>query len=324
MTKFIFRTLIYGATTILLVYGIAMFGGPHTDPFYQRFTTPKQSSLIVGTSRAAQGLVPEVMNGILDSAAGITPLYNYSFTIKSSPYGEPYLTSILRKLKVTGAKNNVFIITIDPWSISTVQLKRDGEDENLDYKEWAYAPNNMSWVHHSPNPEYIFKNLDNRLLMVSRYFRHQGHPSVMNDGSLAIYAARDEAEFQQVLPRKLTTYREYAEILSLSDLRFTSFCKTLDTLSSYGSCFVVRLPVHPEMLAIENDYMPEFDRQIEKVANQYRVPYLNYVHEGSKFASTDGNHLTRKAALRFSKILAADIKKILLDSGISQLPGRRF
>ena len=34
-----------------------------TDPFYTRFTTPRQNNLILGTSRAAQGVQP----GILDS-----------------------------------------------------------------------------------------------------------------------------------------------------------------------------------------------------------------------------------------------------------------
>ena len=35
---------------------LASFAGGNTDSFYRRFTSPQQSNLILGNSRAAQGV----------------------------------------------------------------------------------------------------------------------------------------------------------------------------------------------------------------------------------------------------------------------------
>ena len=49
---------------VLAVHGITVlvFGNGKIDGFYLRFTTPKQHSLVIGNSRAAQGIVPSVVN----------------------------------------------------------------------------------------------------------------------------------------------------------------------------------------------------------------------------------------------------------------------
>ena len=72
---------------------LASFAGGNTDSFYRRFTSPQQSNLILGNSRAAQGVRPEFLH-----ATNGEKFYNYSFTIFDSPYGEAYFKSIEKKL----------------------------------------------------------------------------------------------------------------------------------------------------------------------------------------------------------------------------------
>ena len=83
-------------------------------PFYVRFTSPTQHNLIIGTSRAAQGIQPTVLNEIIPNKS----FFNYAFTAAQSPFGPVYLKSIQKKIDTT-TKNGIFIVTVDPWSISS-------------------------------------------------------------------------------------------------------------------------------------------------------------------------------------------------------------
>ena len=44
--------------------------------FYLRFTSPKHNSLIIGTSRSAQGIHPNIIDSILN-LEDINSIYNY-------------------------------------------------------------------------------------------------------------------------------------------------------------------------------------------------------------------------------------------------------
>jgi hypothetical protein len=72
-----------GAFNFFLCHFLSADG--YSDSFYPKFTTPKQNNLILDTSKVAQGLNPYVINKILD-----IEMYNYSFSISSSPYGIKY------------------------------------------------------------------------------------------------------------------------------------------------------------------------------------------------------------------------------------------
>ena len=90
MKKFIVNICLFLIIVLLTILGVFWQADGKTDPFYLRFTTDKQNSLILGTSRAAQGLLPEVLNSKLNR----DDFFNYSFTLGHSPYGPTYLKSI--------------------------------------------------------------------------------------------------------------------------------------------------------------------------------------------------------------------------------------
>jgi hypothetical protein len=102
-------------------------------------------------------------------------------------------------------------------------------------------------------------------------------------------------------------YEQFAKENSFSPIRFAGLSSTLDSLSRLGTCFVVRIPVHPMMKKIEERWMPDFDNRIGELAASHSLRYLNYINLSDEFPTTDGNHLTRKAALRFTGMLSTDI-----------------
>ena len=112
MKKFLLKMLVWLVPVIALHLFLGSFAGGNTDTFYRRFTSPKQSNLILGNSRAAQGIQPAYLKSLNGEN-----FYNFSFTIFDSPYGETYLKAVQEKIK-PGTKSGNFIITVDPWSVS--------------------------------------------------------------------------------------------------------------------------------------------------------------------------------------------------------------
>lgn len=101
MRQFLIQVLVFCAIAVGLFLAFLSQADGSTDPFYIRFTTPQQESLILGTSRAAQGLQPKVFDSISS-----LDIYNYAFTIGHSPYGKTYLNSIKKKIR-ENTKNGV-------------------------------------------------------------------------------------------------------------------------------------------------------------------------------------------------------------------------
>ena len=60
--------LIFSALIVLKADG-------NLDPFYIRFTTPKQKNMILGTSRAAQGLQPSIFDNVLNKKRDYISFY---------------------------------------------------------------------------------------------------------------------------------------------------------------------------------------------------------------------------------------------------------
>ena len=88
MRKFLFRIGV-SLTMAITIYGLTavFFANGRIDPFYLLFTTPAQHSLILGNSRAAQGIVPSIVGASLEPLDFQGEPFNYSFTLSTSPYG---------------------------------------------------------------------------------------------------------------------------------------------------------------------------------------------------------------------------------------------
>ncbi len=289
---------------LLLLAGAALLGllalGPvvlcgQVDAFYGRFTTPPAGSLIVGTSRAAQGIQPAVLaaksGGQFDG-----PLLNYAFTLTHSPYGPAYLRSIRRKLRPE-AKNGLFIVAVDPWSLSLTGPEGTFPEDNSFIGQ-------LHQVSQNPNLPYLARYQTKplyRLLLDYATATERLHP----DGWLEVNIGTDSAQVRARTARKLQDYRLLAASQHLSAGRLQALRQTIDFLKQHGRVVLVRLPIGPPLRHLEQTYQPGFDQLMRQTATALAVPYLDY--SAQPYATTDGNHLQRAASAAFSHRLATDL-----------------
>ena len=98
MKKFILKSILFLGVVILITSIILLKYGGYVDYFYNKFTTPKTSSMIIGDSRALQGIQPHIIDSVLINSKYKLPILNYSFTIAQSHIGPLYNKSILKKI----------------------------------------------------------------------------------------------------------------------------------------------------------------------------------------------------------------------------------
>ena len=296
VAKLLLRLLLLGTaglTGATLLAPVVLRGG--VDAFYGRFTGPPAGSLVLGTSRAAQGIQPAVL------AAGLRgqfeePLLNYAFTLTHSPYGPAYLRSIQRKLRPE-VKNGLFIVAVDPWSLSLTGPEGAFPEDNSfigQLHQVSQNPNLGYLTHYQTKPLY-------RLPLDYATATERLH----SDGWLEVNIGIDSAQVRARTTRKLQDYRRLAASQHLSAGRLQALRQTIVFLKTHGRVVLVRLPVGASLLQLEQLYQPGFEQLMRQMAADYSVRYLDY--RTAPYATTDGNHLQRAASATFSEKLAADL-----------------
>ena len=296
MTKLLARLLLLAGTVglgALALAPVVLRGG--IDAFYGRFASPLAGSLVLGTSRAAQGIQPAVLAARLGGQFD-GPLLNYAFTLTHSPYGPAYLASIRRKLRPE-VRNGLFILAVDPWSLS------------LTGPEGVYPEDNsfigqLRQVSQSPNLAYLARYQTKPLYRLPLDYAtavERLHP----DGWLEVRIGTAPAQVAARTARKVQDYRRLAATQHLSAGRLQALRQIIALLKPHGRVVLVRLPVGPALLQLEQAYRPDFDALMRRAATDFAVPYLDY--SAQPYATTDGNHLQRAASTAFSRRLAMDI-----------------
>lgn len=289
------------ALSALIFFLLVTKANGHLDPYYIRFTTPPAKSLIIGTSRAAQGMHPTIIKDELSDLGYELPLLNYSFTLIHSSYGEVYLNCIKEKLDPK-TKNGIFILTVDPWCISTISI----EDDHKMFLERETFMAELTEFNSKPNFEYLLDHYDNPYYMVFKkraIFLH-------DDGWLEVNIPMDSASVKKRISAKILNYKKNSINYSFSNNRFKKLKETIRFLKKHGEVWLVRLPVSPEIKMIEEDYMPDFDQKAGELTKQYNLNYINMIQESGKYQTTDGNHLHKESG----KIVTENICKIIQES----------
>ncbi len=297
---------------LLLLGGVGLVAGaalawticqPYLDAFYARFTAPPAASLVLGTSRAAQAVRPDVLQARLGGQYE-GPWLNYAFTLNHSPFGPAYLASIQRKL-APGTRHGLFVVTVDPWSLSLPRQQVAGAG----FPEDTYMLSKVQNVSQNPNVEYLAHELASPFYMALLRGKYSNPEYLHPDGWLEVGLPSPLADTTQQQRReadKLATYRRTAAKSSLSAARLASLRSLLALLQAHGRVVLTRLPTGPRLAALEADYAPDFDQRMAQISTEFGVPYLNYIRE--PYLTNDGNHLWHGEAKRFSERLAADIK----------------
>ncbi len=299
MKRFLIQLLIF--TVILMAGFVAVLyrAGSETDEFYYRFTTPTQNSLVLGTSRAAQGINPSVINKML----GRSDLFNYSFTNDHSPYGEIYLKSIQKKLSPM-ATSGIFILSVDPWCLSSVI---SAPEDIFLFRENGMMLDKMPVVDVRPNFFYLlqFYNEPYSHLLTGA---HNEELVLQPDGWLEVNVPMDSANVKRRTDNRMKDYREKVKpSYAPSNLRMSYLESTITFLKQHGQVYLVRVPVSAQMKSIEDEYYPGFDMRINDLSNKCEVPYFNLRESENECTFTDGNHLSKASAETVSIQIAEKI-----------------
>ncbi|OHX65549.1 hypothetical protein [Flammeovirga pacifica] len=294
LKTFIFKTSLFCLASIIITCCLIFTIDGRSDPFYLRFTTKKQSSLILGTSRAAQGIVPSIFRDSLN-----IDIYNYAFTVGHSPYGPVYLESIKKKLD-TKNKNNIYILAVDPWAISSWCEEPDNINQFRENKLCLSYINNVNSL---PNFEFIY-NYDqspyNLFLKKTKMLLH-------TDGWLEVEINKSEISNSSRLKKEETYRQEHLPRTKFSTVRFQYLQKTINYLNQFGEVYLVRIPIHDKILQIENDLNFDFNEKITLLKGYKN--YYDFTLIRNQFLFTDGNHLHRSSSKDFSKILVSTLIK---------------
>lgn len=282
----------------VLILTTIYYADGYIDPFYKRFTSPQQENLIIGTSRAAQGIVPYVLKNNFN-----INFYNYSFTISHSPFGKGYFESIKKKLNPK-TKDGIFIVAVDPFAI-TSHLKKNGE-ENFDNEKMV---TNQITVNTNPNFEFIFKN---HLSPWRQIFSHKqtikNITYLHDDGWLEVDYPWTAEKYATNLESKIKDYRANQMKRIVSKVRIHYLEETIKFLQQHGTVYLVRIPTAKEMFDIENELVPNFNEYILKISKKYNVNYFNCSEDYAIYQTTDGNHLFKPSGIKFTEALCDSIK----------------
>lgn len=302
MNKFLTQIIIFSVLFGLLCLAVFFRAdGFNTDAFYLRFTSPTQTSLVIGTSRAAQGIDPASMNVVLKR----NDIYNYSFSVAHSPYGPAYLESIKRKIK-SDSKNGVFVVTVDPWSIS---CETGNPEDSSTFGELNLAVARTKIVNMDPNIFYLIHFFDNPYINLLRY-RKDSTLFLDDKGWLNITIEMDSISVAMRTKKKIEHYeKNNLKNFKFSSVRLRYLSKTISFLQQHGTVYLVRLPVPSAIVEIENKFMEDFNVKIETLSKSSGAKYLNFENEGENYMYTDGNHLYNSSAKKVSTEIAQWILK---------------
>ncbi len=314
MKTFLIKSGLFLIVVLASISFVFIQADGYSDPFYMRFTSPKQSALILGSSKAAQGLMPSVLNEKLNR----DDIYNYAFTLHHSPYGPTYLESIKKKLK-TDIANGLFIITVDPWCITS-----DSETPNDStlFEELNLCLEKTNTVDRNPNFEYLIESYSRFYIKIlynnSPMFLHDDGwlESAINLGnSDNIQTHRKTINMsskmhENRLDASIKRYKKKRKTYKYSSFREEYLKLTIEYLKTKGDVYLVRLPVHPDMYDVEQSLMPDFNEKMNIIAANRNISYFNMIPQSVNYIFNDGNHLNRLS----SKDVSIEVSQWILNN----------
>ena len=299
MKQFLTKIVVFGIVIIASVVGVFLMADAKTDPFYKKFTSSKQSSLILGSSRIAEGVNPSIINKELPGLHS----YNYAFTYNTSPYGPTYLKSIKRKLDTT-IKNQIFILGVDPWILSNDT--KNPNDLKL-FEEQDKFLGTLKTVNSNPNFNYLVHNYSEPYIKI---LYNNAVLVVQDDGFMKLTVNLTDEFREHKKEKTLENYRGKLDTFNFSTLRLEYLRKTINYLKTFGDVYLVRPPIDFQLLDIENALKSDFDDVIIDLSTDLKVPYFNFSSRGDEFDYTDGHHLLPESADRLSQEIALKIKQL--------------
>ncbi len=298
MKRFLVKIFVFSLVILGFIIIVFLQIDGKNDKYYLRISSGKQSSLIVGTSRAAQGINPSILNSYL----GRNDIYNFSFSNLHSPFGEVYFNRIKQKIDTSNKINGIFIITIDPWSISIDTTKEI--DYYREEKTFLYG---LKEVNSHPNLTYLIKYYEDKHINI---LNSSNSYELHSDGWLEVKITMDSASIDKRTKLKIKEYiSTKLNTNKYSKYREENLLKTIDLLRRFGRVILLRLPIDKELLAVENKYMPDFSKKINSISKEKKVDFIDLTNLNNSLKFTDGSHLYKESSEVISRIIAKKIKE---------------
>lgn len=299
LKRFLIKITIFGVVTLSSMLLVFFQADGKSDVFYEKFTKSKQSSLFLGSSRVAQGIIPSVINKELKDINA----YNYAFTYNTSGYGSVYLNSIKKKLD-TIPKGQVFILGVNPWVISNDS--DDPNDSNL-FLEKNNFLGTLRTVNSNPNFSYLLNNFSEPYISI---LYNRASFVVEDDGYLKLLRPLTDERTQEKERESIANFVEVSNDYKFSTLRLSYLKETISYLKAYGDVYVLRMPIGRGLLDIENEFMPNFDEVMHDLTTEMNITYFNFTNEDNDFDYIDGHHLFPESANKLSLEIAMRIKQL--------------
>jgi hypothetical protein len=176
------------------------------------------------------------------------------------------------------------------------------------FGECETAPSNMYMPSMDPNFEYLLRNYSEDIRSLTGIKERPYSIFLHDDGWLEIEVEFDSIRFAENTEEKVKNYVELIEKIKPSKARWKALDKTVTYFQGFGRIVLVRIPVSPQMEAIESQYYPKFEKEIRDFSKRKDIILLDYFHLNDSLHFTDGNHLHRNSARLFSRILGADLR----------------
>tara|TARA_R110001583_G_scaffold58230_1_gene173831 strand:- start:72 stop:986 length:915 start_codon:yes stop_codon:yes gene_type:complete len=303
MIRFLKKIIIFIIIGVIFLTLLLSYYGGYLDYFYEKFTTAKQYSFILGDSRAMQGIQPKVLDSCLQKSKYKLPTYNFSFTIAQIAYGPSYLSAIKRKLDTT-VYNQLFIVSVNPWMLANREPRLANESDALFLKS---PPHNMEIMNVSPNFEYIIKNFN--------YFHFKAvfrkNSKLHKDGWLEENNLPTSKKiFEEWKANQILMFNSWVTKWEISNFRIRWLSNSIAYLKKYGTVVLIRMPIDNEILFVETAFWKDFDVDINKLSVQHDIVYFNFSGK-NEWKTYDGHHLDKFGGKLFSVKLSEEIKKQL-------------
>lgn len=311
MKKFLSKLLTYllliGLLVILYILLIA-WRPDLVDNFYYRFTTEKANSLVLGGSRAAQGIIPDVFNDSICNKKN--KLINHAFALGPSSFGPNYYKEITKKLK-NESSSGLFIISINPWSLST-RIENTSDDSLMFFEvERNMFVGNLNSSNSNPNFDYLTNYWNEKFHPFEMIFKHlmhyEGILELHENGWLEVNINMDSASLNNRVLNSTTEYKEKAKNVKFSYTRLFFLEKIIRYLEKRGDIYFVRLPVSVGMAEIEKTKFPEFENIIQQLAGKYNIKYINFINSSGEYLTTDTHHLWKEESELISQQICDSI-----------------
>ena len=269
--------------------------------YFPKFSSEKQHSLVLGTSRASQAILPSVLKDSLSKN-----IYNYAFNGTMSPFGDVYTHAILQKLD-NEKKDGTFIICVDPWSISIGLDSITGKESIIEERS---ALNNLRTFNGYPNLEYVYREYHQGWgSFAFNKWRNTSTTTGHDDGWIEVTREIDSTEMAKRKKVKAEGFRNSIPKSRFSDYRFLKLTQLIEILNARGTVYIVRLPVSEVFFEIENEYMPDFDSLMNHLASQSKSSYFQMQPLSTQMIFNDGHHINQSKGPLCTALIAHWIKQ---------------